>query len=96
MAILQTEDVIAVLLPAVGGLVGLARQQSREVHFLSTDAVDLLTNNIFDLVKHLETKRQPGPDAGRGLADVAGTLQQFGRIDIGIGGVLAQGAQEHG
>ena len=96
VAILQTEDVIAVFLPAVGGLVGLARQQSREVHFLSTDAVDLLTNNIFDLVKHLETKRQPGPDAGRGLADVAGTLQQFGRIDIGIGGVLAQGAQEHG
>ena len=96
VAILQTEDVIAVLLPAVGGLVGLARQQSREVHFLSTDAVDLLTNNIFDLVKYLETKRQPGPDAGRGLADVAGTLQQFGRIDIGIGGVLAQSAQEHG
>ena len=96
VAILQTEDVIAVLLPAVGGLVGLARQQSRKVHFLSTDAVDLLTNNIFDLVKHLETKWQPGPDAGRGLADVAGTLQQFGRIDIGIGGILAQGAQEHG
>ena len=96
MAILQTEDVIAVFLPAVGGLVGLARQQSREVHFLSTDAVDLLTNDGFNLVEHLETQRQPGPDAGRSLADVAGTLQQFGRIDIGIGGILAQGAQEHG
>ena len=96
VTVLETEDVVAVFLPAVGGLVRLARQQSREVHFLSTDAVDLLTNDGFNLVEHLETQRQPGPDAGRGLADVAGTLQQFGRIDIGIGGILAQGAQEHG
>lgn len=29
VAILQTEDVIAVLLPAMGGLVGFARQQGR-------------------------------------------------------------------
>ena len=96
VTVLETEDVVAVFLPAVGGLVRLARQQSREVHFLSTDAVDLLTNDGFNLVEHLETQRQPGPDAGRSLADVAGTLQQFGRIDIGIGGILAQGAQEHG
>ena len=78
VAILQTEDVIAVLLPAMGGLVGFARQQGREVHFLGADAVDLLADDGLDLVQHAQTERQPGPDTGCGLADIAGALQQLG------------------
>ena len=57
VAILQTEDVIAVLLPAMGGLVGFARQQGREVHFLGADAVDLLADDASIL---FSTRRPSG------------------------------------
>ncbi len=96
VAVLQTEDVVAVFLPAVGGLIRLARQQSGEVDFLGVDGRHLLADDVLDLVQDIEAQRQPGPDARSGLAQVAGALQQLVRHDVGIGGVLAQGAQEHG
>ncbi len=96
MAILQPEDIVAVFLPAMGGLIGFARQQRREMNLLGADAVDLLANDGLDLVEHAQAQRQPRPNARRGLADISGALQQFRRIDVGIGGILAQSAQEHG
>ena len=94
MTVLQTEDVLAVLFPAVGRLVRFTGQQRREMHFLGADAVDFLTDDSFDLVENAQTKRQPRPDAGGGFADVSGALQQFCGIDVRISGILAQRAQE--
>ena len=94
MTVLQTEDVVAVFLPAMGRLIRLARQQSREMHLLGADAVDLLTDDGLDLVEDPQTQRQPGPDAGSGLADVTGALQELGGIDVRVGRVFAQCAQE--
>ena len=94
VSVLEPEDVVAILLPAMRRLVGLARQQRREVHLLRPDAVDLLAHHAFDLVQDAQAQRQPGPDAGGGLADIAGPLQQTRGIDVGVGGVLAQRAQE--
>ena len=38
VAILKTEDIVAIFFPTVGSLVRLARKKRREVNFLSTDA----------------------------------------------------------
>lgn len=67
VTVLQTEQVLAVFLPAVGGLIRLARQQRREVDLLGADAVDLLADDGLDLVEDLQTQRQPGPDTGAAL-----------------------------
>ena len=96
VTVLQTEQVLAVFLPAVGGLIRLARQQRREVDLLGADAVDLLADDGLDLVEDLQTQRQPGPDTRSRLAHIAGAQQQFRRIGVGVGGILAQRAQEHG
>ena len=94
VAVLQTEDVVAVLLPTVGRLIRLARQQRGEMHLLRADAVDLLADDLLDLVEHGQAERQPCPDAGRGLADIAGALEQFCGIDVCVCGVFAQRTQE--
>ena len=96
MAILQTEDVVAILFPTVGGLIRFTRQQTGEVNFLSVDRSHFLTDDVFDLVQNIQAQRQPGPNTRSGLAQVAGTLQKLIRYDIGIGGILTQSAQEHG
>ena len=95
MAVLQAEDVVAVFLPAVGGLIRLAWQQAGEVHFLGVDGGHFLADDVLDLVQHVQPQRQPGPDAGGRLAQVAGTLQQLVGYHIGVGGVFAQRAQKH-
>ena len=51
--VLEAEEVLAVLLPAMGGLVRLSRQEGREVDLLCPDSIDLLTDNILDLFEHL-------------------------------------------
>ena len=96
MAILQAEDVVAILFPTVGGLIRFTRQQTGEVNFLSVDRSHFLTDDVFDLVQNIQAQRQPGPNTRSGLAQVAGTLQKLIRYNIGIGGILTQGAQEHG
>ena len=45
LAVLQAEDVVAVLGPATGGLVGLAGQQRREEQLLGADRVHLLADD---------------------------------------------------
>ena len=48
-AVLQPEQVGAVLGPAVGRLVGLAGQQGREVHLLEARGVHLLAHDPLDV-----------------------------------------------
>ena len=47
-AVDQPEEVRAVLGPAVGGLVGLARQQDRQADLLGADGVHLLADDGLD------------------------------------------------
>ena len=95
-AVLQPEEVGAVLGPPAGRLVGLARQQRREVHLLRAHRVHLLADDALDVAEHPEAQRQPGEPAGRGPPDVAGAHEQPVAGHLRVGRVVAQGAQEQG
>ena len=67
MAILQTEDVVAILFPTMGGLIRLTRQQTGKMDFLGVDRSHFLTDDVFDLVQNIQAQRQPGPNTGAAL-----------------------------
>ncbi len=94
LAVLEAEQVVAVLGPAVGLLVGLAGQQRREGDLLGADAVHFLAHDVLDVAQHLQAQRQPGVDAGGVASDVAGPDEELVAGDLGIGRVVPQGAQE--
>ena len=94
LAVLEAEEVIAVLVPAVGCLVGFAGQQCGEVNFLRTDGVHLFADDVLDLAQYLQAQGQPGVHAGGCAADVTGADQQLVAGDLSVYGVLAQSAHE--
>ena len=96
LAVLEPEDVLAVLGPATGRLEGLLGQQRREAQLLGSDGVHLLAHDGLDVAQHLQPQGQPGVDAGSNTADVAGANQQPVTGQLRIGRVLAQGSQEQG
>ncbi len=63
LAVLQPEHAVAVVGPATGRLVRLARQQGGEVHLLRADRVHLLPDDLLDVAQHLIAQRQPAVDA---------------------------------
>ena len=94
LAVLEPEDALAVLGPAVGGLVGLLGQQRREVHFLGADGGHFLADDRLHLAQHAQPQRKPGVDARGGPADVPGADQEPVAGHLGVGGIFTQGAQE--
>ena len=94
LAVLEPEQALAVLGPAVGGLVGLPGQQRREVDFLGADSGHFLADDGFDLAQHAQSQRQPGVDAGGRTADVACADQEPVAGHLGVDGIFTQGAQE--
>ena len=94
LSVLQAEQVVAVLRPAVGGLVGLAGKQRREEQLLAAHGVHLFTDHTLDLAQRAQPQRQPGVHARRGAAHVACAHQQLVAGHFGIGGIFAQRAQE--
>ena len=94
LAVLEPEDVGPVLGPAAGGLVGLARQQRGQVDLLGADGVHLLAHDLLDAPQHLQPQRQPRVDARGDAADVAGADEQLVARHLGVGRVVAEGAQE--
>ena len=94
LAVLEPEDPVAVVGPAAGRLVGLARQQRRELQLLGADRVHLLADDLLDLLVDPQAQRQPGVDAGRRATDVARAHQQPVARHLGVHGVLAQGPHE--
>ena len=94
VAVCELENVVAVFFPAVGGLVWLARQQRRQVDFLSADRRHLLAYDAFDFVEDAQAQREPGEDARSFFADVAGPDEELGGIDVLVGRRVAQGAQK--
>ena len=95
-AVLQAEQVVAVLGPPVGGLVGLARQQRGEVHLLEARGVHLRAHDRLDVAVHEVAQRQPAEHARGHAAHEARPHEQAVARDLRVGGVLAQGAQEQG
>ena len=93
-AVLEPEDPVAVLGPAVGRLVRGPRQQRREQDLLATDGDHLLAHHVLDLAQHPQAQRQPAVEAGRDRADIAGPDQQLVAGNFGVGRVVAQRAQE--
>jgi hypothetical protein len=96
LAVLEAEDVVAVLVPAAGGLVGLTREQRGEEQLLGAHRVHLLADDRLDAAQHLEPEREPRVDAGAHAPDVAGPHEQLVARDLGVRRVLAKGSQEQG
>ena len=96
LAVAELEQGGAVVVPAPGGLIGLGRQESREVDLLAAHGVHLLAHDVLDLAQRPQPQRQPGVHPGSGPADVAGAHEQSVAGDLGVGRVLAQGSDEGG
>jgi hypothetical protein len=71
--------VAARLAPQVRGLDGGHQQFDRAGPIL------LLAHHLLDLPEHAQAQRQPGVDAGGGLADEAGAEHQLVADDLGVG-----------
>ena len=94
LAVDETEQVVAVLGPAVRDLVHLTGEHCGEVDLLGADGVHLLAHDLFDLAQDPPAEREPGVAAGGGAADVAGPHEQAVAGNLGVRGVLAEGADE--
>ena len=68
--------VAAALAPQVGRLDG------RHQHFLGARRILLLAHDALDVAQHAQAERQPGIDAGAGLANEAGAEHQPVRNDL--------------
>jgi hypothetical protein len=90
LAVVQAEQLGAVLLPAAGRLVGLLRQQGGQRDLLGADGVHLLADDPLHVVQDLLAQRQPGPQAGGGTAYVAGAHQQLVAEHLGVRRVVTQ------
>ncbi len=64
------------------------------MHFVRPRVRHLFADDLLDARLDLQTQRQPGEDARRGTADVAGADEQTVRRDLGIGRVFAECAEE--
>ena len=93
-AVLQPEQVLPVLGPAVGGLVGIPGQQGGEPHLLGPCGLHLLTENALDLLHHLQTQRQPRVHPRCDATDVSCPNQPPVAGDLGIRRVFTQGPNE--
>ena len=96
LAVLEPEDVGAVVGPPVGRVVGLLGQQRGERQLLGAHVVHLLADDGLDPAQHPQPQRQPGVDAGRGTADVAGADEQPVARHLGVVRVVTERAHEQG
>ena len=94
LAVEQPEHERPVLRVASGALPQFERLEDRQHGLLRTRAVHFLPHDLLDLPQHPGAERQPGVEAGRDLADVAGTNEQTMAVDLGISRVVAQRAQK--
>ena len=94
LAVLEAEQVGAVLGPAVRRFVGIAREQSRQQDFLPANGIHLFANDTLYLAQHPQSQRQPRVDAWSDTTHVAGTNQQFVAGNFGVRGIVTQGTQE--
>jgi len=91
---LQSEQIGAVVGPATGGVVRLARQEGREVHLLCADGIHFFPDDLLDALEHPHAERQPRVATGSRTSDVSGTHQQAVAWYLGLGWVVTQCAHK--
>ena len=96
LAVLEAEEGVPVLRPAVGLLVRLPWEQRREVHLLEAGAVHLVADGVLDVAVHEEAEGQPGEDARRHPPHVAAAHEEPVARHLGVGRVVTERAQEQG
>ena len=72
LAVLETEDAVAVRLPASGLLIRVAGNERREVHLVRAGVGHLIADDALDLRLDPQAQRQPREDSGGLAADVPG------------------------
>ena len=94
MAVLDAQHfrAIGVVAPALAPQLG--RLERRHQHFLRAGAVLLLAHDLLDLLEHAKAERQPGVDAGRGLAHEPGAEHQLVADDLGVGRAFLEDGEE--
>ena len=94
LAVEETEHQRAVRLVAAAALPELERLRDRQQDLLGAGRVHLLPDDLLGLPQYPVAEREPRVDPGAGPADEAGPDEQAVAFDLGVGGVVAQGAQE--
>ena len=89
LAILQAEEVVAVLGPAAARFVRFAGQQRREMDLLESGGVHLLTDDPLDVAIDEPAERQPRETTGGRSTDVAGSHEQAMARYLGIGRIVS-------
>ena len=79
---------------APGRLVGLAREQRRELQLLGADRVHLLADDLLNLAANTQTQRQPREDSRCLATDVSGAKQQAVAGYLSIAGVFTERTQK--
>lgn len=85
VAVLQAQQLRAVLFPAAGLLPQLGRLDAWHQHFQGTGGVHFLTHHGLDLAHYPQAHRQPGVQAGGQFADHAGTQHELMADDHCVG-----------
>ena len=96
LAIEEAEHERAVGRVATGPLPELERLQDRQQGLLRAGPIHLLAHDLLDLAQHPVSEREPRVDPGRDPADVSGADEQPVAVDLGIGRIVTQRAQEEG
>ena len=94
MAVREAEQIVAVFLVPVGGLVGLFRQERRELDFLESGGVHLFADDAFDVAEHFPAEGEPAESPGRSAADVARTYQKAMAGNLCVRRIVTQCSQE--
>ena len=89
LAVLEAEQVVAVLGPPPGRLVRLTGEERGEVHLLETGLVHLVAHHVLDVAEHLPPERKPRETAGGRTPDVSRPDQQSVARHLGVGWVVA-------
>jgi hypothetical protein len=94
MAVIDAQQLGAVLLPAPRFLPQLGRLHHRHQHFLCAAAVHFLAHDGLDLAQHAQTERQPGIESRCQAADQAGAQHQLVADYLGVRRCLLEGGYQ--
>jgi hypothetical protein len=92
--VLKPEQAVAVFGPPVGHLIRSPWEQRGEQNLLSANGIHLVADDTLDPAQHPQPEWQPAVQPRPDWADVAGPDQQLVARHLGVGRVVAQGAQE--
>ena len=96
LAILESKQGVAVLGPAMGLLVWLARKEGWKMYFLEARRIHLLTHNALNIAIDEVTQRQPGEHSWRHAPDITATHEELVAGYLGVGWVFTKGPQKQG